>query len=179
MSKPKILVQLDSDLQASVFDGVVAVRPADADALTLRSLGIGVLGLGVLGSRVARFMHGMGFPVRGWSRGSRQIDGVECFAGEASLATFLSGTQMLVCLLPLTDATRDLLNRERLLQFGVAKVIWIFTGMRKIMVAEKGRPWLITDWDDTVEVVPGCAFSLRRLIEDDGVDVDVFFPKTL
>ena len=68
---------------------------------------------------------------------------------------------------------------ERLLQFGVAKVIWIFTGMRKIMVAEKGKPWLITDWEDTVEVLPGCAFSLRRLIEDDGVDVDVFFPKTL
>lgn len=77
---------------------------------------IGVLGLGVLGSRVARFMHGMGFPVRGWSRGPRHIEEVECFAGEASLATFLSGTQMLVCLLPLTDATRDLLDRERLLQ---------------------------------------------------------------
>lgn len=41
------LVSAVADVTSAVkcFDGVVAVRPADADALTLRSLGIGVLGL--------------------------------------------------------------------------------------------------------------------------------------
>ncbi len=66
---------------------------------------------------------------------------------------------------------------ERLLQFGVERVIWVFTGTRKIMTAEKGKPWLTVDWEDSVEVLPGCVLELRRLIEADGVEVEAFFPK--
>lgn len=66
---------------------------------------------------------------------------------------------------------------ERLLEFGVERVIWIFTGMRKILSAEKGKPWITVDWDDAVEVLPGCTLELRRLIEADGVGVDEFFPR--
>jgi hypothetical protein len=68
---------------------------------------------------------------------------------------------------------------ERLLEFGVSKVIWVFTGMRKIMVAQPDQPWLIVNWDDSVDVLPGCTLQLRKLIEEDGVDVDVFFPKEI
>ena len=68
---------------------------------------------------------------------------------------------------------------ERLLDFGVERVIWIFTGMRKIMSAEKGKPWLTVDWEETLEVLPGCALQLRRLIEEDGVDVETMFPKEI
>lgn len=66
---------------------------------------------------------------------------------------------------------------DRLLEFGVERVIWIFTGVRKISVAEKGKPWLTVDWADDVEVLPGCTLQLRQLIEADGVDVEAFFPK--
>ncbi len=75
---------------------------------------IGVMGLGVLGAQVATFMRGLGFPVRGWSRTPKQIAQVECFAGDAGLAPFLAGTQLLVCLLPLTPETRGILCRANL-----------------------------------------------------------------
>ena len=75
---------------------------------------IGVMGLGVLGLRVAAFMRLLGFPVRGWSRNPKSIDGVACFAGDTGLAAFLAGTDMLVCLLPLTPATRGILNSDNL-----------------------------------------------------------------
>lgn len=77
---------------------------------------VGVLGLGVLGTAVARAVAGLGFPVHGWSRTPRALDGVKCHAGDAGLDDFLAASRVLVVLLPLTDATRDLLDRRRLAQ---------------------------------------------------------------
>ena len=73
---------------------------------------VGILGLGVLGERVARAVAHFDFPVNGWARSAKQIPGVKCFAGAESLNAFLAATRVLVCLLPLTEATCDLLNRE-------------------------------------------------------------------
>jgi glyoxylate/hydroxypyruvate reductase A len=73
---------------------------------------IGVLGLGSLGQAVLDKLVGFGFDCAGWSRSPRALDGVRCFAGAGALPDFLARTDILVCLLPLTDATRGILNRE-------------------------------------------------------------------
>nr|WP_316642099.1 glyoxylate/hydroxypyruvate reductase A [uncultured Roseateles sp.] len=71
---------------------------------------IGVLGLGSLGQAVLAQLRGFGFDCAGWSRSRHQVEGVQCFAGADELPAFLARTQILVCLLPLTDATRGFLN---------------------------------------------------------------------
>jgi len=73
---------------------------------------VGIMGLGVLGSDAALLLRRVGFRVVGWSRGPHEIKGVECFYGAAQLDTFLSRTNILVCLLPLTPDTRGILNRS-------------------------------------------------------------------
>ena len=73
---------------------------------------VGVMGLGTLGSDAADALRRIGFRVAGWSRSARQIEGVECFHGEGQLDGFLRRTDILVCLLPLTPDTRQILNRE-------------------------------------------------------------------
>jgi glyoxylate/hydroxypyruvate reductase A len=75
---------------------------------------VGVLGLGKLGIPVAQALRQLGFPVRGWSRTPKDIPGVDCYAGMESLDTFLSGTRVLACMLPLTPETNNLLDRARL-----------------------------------------------------------------
>ncbi len=75
---------------------------------------VGLLGMGVLGSRVLQALAPFGFPLRGWSRSRKLIDGVDCFAGMDSLDAFLAGTRVLVCMLPLTPDTANLLDRRRL-----------------------------------------------------------------
>ena len=55
--------------------------------------------------------RGSAFASSGWSRSPKQIDGIECFHGEAQLEPFLRRTDILVCLLPLTPDTRHILNR--------------------------------------------------------------------
>ena len=75
---------------------------------------VGVMGLGVLGQRVAQALAGFEFPVLGWSRSPRHLPGVRCLHGPQQLPEFLAGTRILVCLLPLTGQTRDILCRETL-----------------------------------------------------------------
>ena len=75
---------------------------------------VGIMGLGVLGERVARSLVGFEFPVMGWSRTPKSVDGVQCFAGEQGFADFLAASRVLVCLLPLTPETRDIMNHANL-----------------------------------------------------------------
>lgn len=76
---------------------------------------IGVMGLGVLGTRVAQALRGFDFPVVGWSRSPKALDGVQTFHGRGDgFHAFLAASQVLVNLLPLTPETRDILNRDTL-----------------------------------------------------------------
>ncbi|MES2741613.1 MAG: glyoxylate/hydroxypyruvate reductase A [Pseudomonadota bacterium] len=75
---------------------------------------IGVLGAGVLGKRVLAALAPFGFPLLAWSRGQQQIDGVRCFAGPEGLDAVLRASQILVCMLPLTPETANLLDRANL-----------------------------------------------------------------
>lgn len=75
---------------------------------------VGVMGLGVLGQRVSRALAQFDFPVRGWSRSARAVDGVQCFSGEAGFDDFLAASRILVCLLPLTPETEGIMRRDTL-----------------------------------------------------------------
>ena len=75
---------------------------------------VGILGLGTLGQITAKQLHSLGFKVSGWSRSPKQIEGVQSFAGEKGLESFLNQTEILICLLPRTAETTDLLNIKTL-----------------------------------------------------------------
>jgi glyoxylate/hydroxypyruvate reductase A len=81
---------------------------------------IGIMGLGQLGLDAARKLKALGFNVTGWSRSPKQVpEGISSYAGEAELGAFLASADILVCLLPLTDATRGILAAP------------LFAGMKK------------------------------------------------
>lgn len=73
---------------------------------------VGVMGLGVIGGAVAEALVNLGFRVSGWSRGPRNISGIECHHGSKGLVHFLKHIEILVCLLPLTEETEGILNSE-------------------------------------------------------------------
>jgi len=75
---------------------------------------IGILGLGHLGGEAAKALRGFGFPVSGWSRSRKQIEGVASYAGEAELPEFLSRSNILVSLLPLTPQTENMIDAKLL-----------------------------------------------------------------
>jgi len=73
---------------------------------------VGIMGLGVLGSAAAAALKGFGYRLRGWSRTSKSQPSIDCYAGPEGLEAFLSGTDILVVLLPLTPSTRGMLDRR-------------------------------------------------------------------
>ncbi len=75
---------------------------------------VGVMGLGVLGERVAKALAHFEFPVNGWSRSLKVVEGVTGFSGAAQFDDFLRASKVLVNLLPLTAETQDIMNRESL-----------------------------------------------------------------
>ena len=75
---------------------------------------IGLLGLGELGQDAAAKLRALGFNVCGWSRRPKRIEGVACHHGDTGLADVLARSGVIVCLLPLTAATRGILNAATL-----------------------------------------------------------------
>jgi len=71
---------------------------------------VGVLGLGVLGLDLAQRLLALGFPVNGWAKSSKPIEGVKLFHGAQGFIDCLASSSVTVCLLPLTDETRGILD---------------------------------------------------------------------
>ena len=75
---------------------------------------VGVLGLGAIGAKVAAMLAADGFPVHGWSRTPKSLDGIHCHHGDTGLATLLGQVRSLVLLLPSTSSTRHIIGVEAL-----------------------------------------------------------------
>ena len=71
---------------------------------------VGIMGLGVLGSDAAEKLVALRFDVAGWSGSPKDLPGVTSFHGPDGFLPFLNRSDILVCLLPLTPATTDILD---------------------------------------------------------------------
>jgi len=75
---------------------------------------ITILGFGALGVACGQALHGLGFPVTGWSRNPKDIPNIACLHGDEGLRTALSGAEIVILLLPQTAETTNILNAETL-----------------------------------------------------------------
>jgi len=75
---------------------------------------VSFIGLGELGSASVAKLIENGFNVCGWSRGKKKISKVKSFTGQLGLKKMLNQTDILVCLIPLTQKTKYLLNYKTL-----------------------------------------------------------------
>ena len=84
----------------------------DHEQAPANEVSVGVMGLGELGQAAAIALQRLGFRVHGWSRTQKTIPGIETFYGAIGLEPFLRRTEILVCLLPSTPATRGILSLD-------------------------------------------------------------------
>ncbi len=72
-----------------------------------------VLGLGQMGRATARCLSQLGYSVTGWRQSAHDsVDDIPSVAGTAALRPLLGQCEILINLLPLTESTRGLLNRD-------------------------------------------------------------------
>ena len=73
---------------------------------------IGIMGLGNMGSAVAETLLKNRFNVSGWAKTPKKLVGINTYSGEKQLERFLNRSTILICLLPLTQETENILNKE-------------------------------------------------------------------
>ncbi|HRI61618.1 MAG TPA: hypothetical protein PK228_17890 [Saprospiraceae bacterium] len=56
---------------------------------------------------------------------------------------------------------------QRLLDFGVRRVVWIFSKSKRIFIAEAGRDWYFVSWDKDVELLPGISFNVQKILKSE------------
>ena len=64
-----------------------------------------------------------------------------------------------------------LAKTQNLLDFGTEKVIWIFTRSKKVFVAEPGKDWYFTDWNNSVLLIEGISCNMAEYLASEGIEV--------
>jgi Phosphoglycerate dehydrogenase and related dehydrogenases len=83
--------------------------------LLYKSIGetqVTILGLGEIGGYVAERLVQLGFNVNGWSNSPKNLQGIGSFTGIEGFSAAIEHTDFIVNILPLTDATKGILNRR-------------------------------------------------------------------
>ena len=70
-----------------------------------------------------------------------------------------------------TEQTYIYQKTDRLLSWGVEKVIWVLSESKKVIVAERGKDWLLIDWSKDIEVIDGVKFNVSQYLEKLGVSL--------
>lgn len=73
---------------------------------------IGIMGLGALGKALAADLQKLNFRLIGWANSAKDKLDIPVYTGKHQGDEFLSKTDILVCLLPLTKDTSGILNEE-------------------------------------------------------------------
>ena len=96
---------LDNDIE---LGSQYRQRPIYSPKLT-----VGILGLGALGEASAKCFRDLGYEVNGLSRNLKTLTGIHTFA-LSEMDEFLANTNILVCMLPLTPTTEDIIDLQLL-----------------------------------------------------------------
>lgn len=85
-----------------------------AEYLRIKNVNVGIMGVGAIGTRVATELQKTGFNVIGWARTPKEKVGMRVYSGSNEFSEFLSNTDILVSILPLTPQTKGILNKKSL-----------------------------------------------------------------
>lgn len=61
---------------------------------------------------------------------------------------------------------------QRLLEFGVKKVIWVFTATQSVWVAEPEQDWRIINWNKEIELFEGISMNLGNYLTKMNVELE-------
>jgi glyoxylate/hydroxypyruvate reductase A len=83
---------------------------------TADTIQVGIMGFGSMGKAAAESLSSLGYDVSVWASSPRSGLPYDYFQGDDQLNRFVARNNVVICLLPLTDATRGILNYELLSQ---------------------------------------------------------------
>ncbi len=65
-----------------------------------------------------------------------------------------------------------LLNKsQKLLDFGVERIIWITTKAKKVFVITPSDKWYVVNYQEDIQVLDDCTLNIAKLLEEEGIVV--------
>ena len=58
---------------------------------------------------------------------------------------------------------------QRLFDFGVERVLWVFSKSRRVFVAVPNQDWIFTEWHNDIPVMDGCILNVKRLLDEEEI----------
>ena len=73
------------------------------------------------------------------------------------------------------DSMPDIVYLEKktskMLDFGVERVVWVLTYVKKVIVADRTRnTWLMIDWNSDIELFEGIMFNIQHFLDKKNVN---------
>ena len=56
-----------------------------------------------------------------------------------------------------------------MLDFGVEKVIWVLTNIKKVMIATPNNAWETVNWANDIEIIDGIYFNIHAYLTERGI----------
>jgi hypothetical protein len=61
---------------------------------------------------------------------------------------------------------------QKLLNFGVQEVIWIFSDVQKISLARQNQDWLVADWSKEILLLGQYPLCLQKMLDEEDIDLN-------
>jgi hypothetical protein len=61
---------------------------------------------------------------------------------------------------------------QKLLDFGVERVIWILTASKKVWVATPDMDWVISDWNKDILIIDNIVLNVQKYLNERGIDLN-------
>lgn len=69
-----------------------------------------------------------------------------------------------------SDLEYVLNKSQKMLDFGVEKVIWITTQTKKIFVITANAPWYLVNYEENIPLLDDCTLNLAQLLRDEEIE---------
>lgn len=60
---------------------------------------------------------------------------------------------------------------QKLLDFGVERIIWITTKAKKVFVITPSDKWYVVNYQEDIQVLDDCVLNIAKLLEEEGITV--------
>lgn len=61
---------------------------------------------------------------------------------------------------------------QKLLDFGVEKVIWILTDVQKVIILTPNADGIIRNWNEDIDLIEGLKFNIGKHLADEGIKLE-------
>ncbi|MFD2574412.1 Uma2 family endonuclease [Spirosoma soli] len=63
----------------------------------------------------------------------------------------------------ISEKTQELIN------FGVERVFWVLSKIRKVIIIQPNQDWIVTDWGNDITIMDDCIINIKRLLDEEEI----------